>query len=222
MGSTNRPSDNPPAKASIIFDLDGTLADSIPILIEVVNDLKIVNRPLTRDDYERAKNLPVKAIFKELGVPLWHAPGILVKGRAALTQRITEVPVCAGMEVVVKQLAKDHRLFVMSSNSLTNVQQFLDLHDMRGQFEEIYGGIGIFGKPKMLRKITKEHRLDAGSTYYIGDEIRDVEAAKKAGLRSIAVTWGFNGEKILATHQPNYIVHSPKELQKILETSPIT
>ena len=200
---------------NIIFDMDGTLADSIPILIEVMNDLKIIQRTLTRDDYERAKNLPIKAILKELGVPLWRAPGILVKGRAALTKRINEVPFFTGMDTAVEILAKDHQLFVMSSNSLVNVQKFLDIHGIRDYFEEVYGGVGIFGKARMLRKIIEDHGLEKADTYYIGDEIRDVEAAKKAGVNSIAVTWGFNGEELLETYSPNHIAHTPEELQKI-------
>ena len=200
---------------AIIFDLDGTLADSIPLVIEIINEMKLFERKLTRADYERVKNLSVKAILKEFNVPLLKAPGLLVKGRAALTKRISEVPVFAGMDSVVIRLAKDHRLFVMSSNSLVNVQKFLEIHKIEEPFEEIYGGVGIFSKPKMLRKIVREHALDKAHTYYVGDEIRDVEAAKKAGLKSAAVTWGFNGEKILRQHKPDHIVHTPKELQQI-------
>jgi phosphoglycolate phosphatase-like HAD superfamily hydrolase len=211
------PSSTTPPTETIIFDLDGTLADSIPVLLELVNDLRIIDRTLTREDYERAKNLPIKAIFKDLGVPLWRAPGILVKGRAALTQRISEVPFCKGMDKAVQRLGKQHRLFVMSSNSLENVQQFLELHGMRDCFEAIYGGVGIFGKPKMLRKITEQHALDKASTYYVGDEIRDVDAAKKAGLKSIAVTWGFNGDTILRKHEPDFVVDTPTELEKIFQ-----
>ncbi|HTE21817.1 MAG TPA: HAD hydrolase-like protein [Candidatus Limnocylindria bacterium] len=205
----------PDRASNIIFDLDGTLADSIPVLLELVNELKIVDRPLTRDDYDRAKNLSIQAILKELGIPFWRAPGLLIKGRAALTQRINEVPFFAGMDKVVRQLSKDHQLFVMSSNSLANVEKFLELHAMREPFKAVYGGVGIFGKAKVLRQIAKEHSLDKATTYYVGDEIRDVEAAKKAGLKSIAVTWGFNGDEILKAHQPDYLVYSPAELQQI-------
>jgi len=211
----NQPNGNP--QANIIFDLDGTLADSIPILLELVNELQIVDRTLTREDYDHAKNLSIQAILKELGIPFWRVPGLLIKGRAALTQHINKVPFFEGMDEVIQQLAAGHRLFVMSSNSLANVQKFLDLHDIRAPFEEIYGGVGVFGKTKMLRKIAKQHALDMATTYYVGDEIRDVEAAKKAGVQSVAVTWGFNGEKILKTHQPAYLVHTPKELQEIFE-----
>lgn len=204
-------------QTTIIFDLDGTLADSIPLLIEIVNDLGVVDRKLTRDDYEKAKNLTVKEILKELGVPLWRAPGLLVKGRASLTKRIHEVPFFEGMDKTVRDLSRRHHLFVMSSNSLENVQKFLENHKIENVFQEIHGGVGIFSKAKMLRKIVKERGLDPAKTYYVGDEIRDVEAAKKAGLKSVAVTWGFNGEKILRKHAPDFIVKIPGKLTDIFE-----
>ncbi len=200
---------------AIIFDLDGTLADSITVGIDIVNELKVIQRPLTREDYERAKNLTIPAILKEFGVPLWRAPHILMKGRAALTKRIHEIPFFEGMDEAIYELAKDYRLFVMSSNSLVNVQKFLELHKVREPFEQIYGGAGIFSKAKVLNRVVKQHALDRQQTYYVGDEVRDVVAAKKAGLKSISVTWGFNGEQILSTQNPDHIVHTPQELQAI-------
>lgn len=206
-------------ETTIIFDLDGTLADSIPVVIEIINELGVISKKLTRDDYEKAKDLTVKEIFKELGVPIWRAPGLLVRGRAALTQRIDEVPFFAGMDKVIHDLSRKHHLFVMSSNSLVNVQRFLEVHKIENSFQEIHGGVGIFSKAKMLRRIVKERGLNPSTTYYVGDEVRDVEAAKKAGLKSVAVTWGFNGEKILKAHEPHFLVHTPEELRKIFRSS---
>lgn len=206
-------------QSTIIFDLDGTLADSIPVLLDIINEMNVIERKLTLKDYQKAKNLTVKEILKEFNVPLWRAPGLLVKGRAELTKRIDEVPFFAGMDKTVKQLNKQHRLFVMSSNSLVNVQKFLEIHGIKDQFEEVYGGVGIFSKAKMLRKIIKDYSIDITQTYYVGDEVRDVEAAKKAGLKSIAVTWGFNGEKFLRAHGPDFLVRTPQKLQAIFESS---
>jgi phosphoglycolate phosphatase len=205
------------SKPAIIFDLDGTLADSISVLLEIINEMKIINRELTYTDYEKAKDLSVPAILKEFNIPLLKAPGLLVKGRGELTKRIEEVPFFAGMDKVVQSLAKDHRLFVMSSNSLENVQKFLELHGIRQSFEDVHGGVGIFSKAKMLKKIVKTHKMDSAETYYVGDEVRDIEAAKKAGLRSIAVTWGFNGEHFLRAHNPDYLVRTPKALQDVFK-----
>lgn len=204
-------------KSTIIFDLDGTLADSIPVLLDIINEMKVIDRKLTLKDYQKAKNLTVIEILKEYKVPLWRTPRLLVKGRTELTKRIDEVPFFAGMDTAVKQLNKQHRLFVMSSNSLVNVQKFLEIHGIKNQFEEVYGGVGIFSKAKMLRNILKDHDIDVSSAYYVGDEVRDVDAAKKAGLKSVAVTWGFNGEKFLRAHEPDFLVRTPEKLQEIFK-----
>jgi len=204
---------------AIIFDLDGTLADSLSLGIEILNDLKIVDHTVTREDYERVKNLAIPAIFKEFGVPLWRAPQIAVKGRKALTKRIGEIPLFPGMSETLQVLSEKHRLFVVSSNSLVNVRKFLDHHKVRSLFEQVYGGVGLFNKAKVLGRIVKQHNLVRQRTFYVGDEVRDISAAKKVRLRSIAVTWGFNGENILRSKSPDFVIHSPMELMKTIEKS---
>lgn len=200
---------------SIIFDLDGTIADSLSAGIAVLNEMKIIDRTVTREDYEKTKNLTIKDIFKEFGVPMWRAPQLAVKGRIAIAKRISEIPFFEGMDETIHALSANHRLFIMSSNSLANVQKFLELHNVRKPFEQIYGGAGIFGKAKVLNKVIRQNGLDKNKTYYVGDEVRDVLAAKKVGLKSVSVTWGFNGDKILSAQNPDYLVHTPKELKQV-------
>jgi phosphoglycolate phosphatase-like HAD superfamily hydrolase len=50
---------------------------------------------------------------------------------------------------------------------------------------------------------------------YIGDETRDIEACKKINVPIIAVSWGFNSHKSLASHSPTYLINNPKELVEI-------
>lgn len=206
---------NQTGETSIIFDLDGTLADSMDVAIDIINDMHIVDRPVTRDDYERTKNLTIPAIFKEFGVPLWRAPQLVVRARSEITKRIHEIPLFDGMNDAINSLAIHHSLYVMSSNSLGNVRKFLEQHNIRRSFDQIYGGAGVFGKTKALNRVVRQHKLDKQCTYYIGDEVRDIVAAKKAGLKSVAVTWGFNGEEILTAQKPDYIVRTPDELMAI-------
>lgn len=196
----------------IIFDLDGTLADSMDVGLDILNEMQIVDHKLTRTDYESVKNLTIPALFREFGVPLWRAPQIAVHIRSEITKRMHEVPLFDGMEKTIAEISKDHKLFVMSSNSLANVRKFLELHDIRDYFEQIYGGVGIFGKAKALNKVAKQQHLDKSDTYYVGDEVRDIVAAQKAGIHAVAVTWGFNGEDILIEQKPEFIARSPKDL----------
>ena len=50
---------------------------------------------------------------------------------------------------------------------------------------------------------------------YIGDETRDIEAARNNDLISIAVTWGYNTEQVLQDYSPTYVVHEPNDLLSI-------
>ena len=65
----------------------------------------------------------------------------------------------------------------------------------------------------------KDKDLKLSEMIYIGDETRDIQAAKKAGIRSAAVTWGYNSRKALEAQSPDYLIHSPQELFHLFQPS---
>ena len=87
---------------------------------------------------------------------------------------------------------------------------------MQHLFQFIHSEANYFGKTRLLKKIINQYKLDKSRVFYIGDETRDIEAAKQSGLHSIAVTWGFNSEKILSQHEPDFIARKPEDLLTIL------
>ena len=52
--------------------------------------------------------------------------------------------------------------------------------------------------------------------FYVCDEVRDIEAARKSGIKSIAVTWGYNTKGALIKENPDFLVNSPDELRNII------
>jgi phosphoglycolate phosphatase-like HAD superfamily hydrolase len=58
--------------------------------------------------------------------------------------------------------------------------------------------------------------LNPAETTYIGDEGRDIEAAKRVGVRSVAVNWGYNNAELLASHHPAAQASDSAELARIL------
>ena len=54
--------------------------------------------------------------------------------------------------------------------------------------------------------------------YYIGDETRDITAAKKSQWMSVAVTWGYHSKSALSLFQPDYMIDHPQELLTLLAT----
>jgi len=106
---------------------------------------------------------------------------------------------------------------VMSSNSQVNVQKVLDASSLSQYFSAIKGDIGLMGKPKGLRELIKQDKLDLADCIYIGDEPRDIEGSRKVGMPCISVTWGFNAPELLRNHHPLAVVNTPQELRKELK-----
>ena len=78
------------------------------------------------------------------------------------------------------------------------------------------GGLPLFGKERVLRQIIRKNQLNPAQVIYVGDETRDVEAARKTAIRVIAVGWGFNTSQALARHQPDFLIQRPGELVEVV------
>ena len=63
-----------------------------------------------------------------------------------------------------------------------------------------------------MRRLSRAEGVAPGEVLYVGDETRDIEAAKESGLRMAAVTWGYNSAGALAALNPEHLLNSPSEL----------
>ena len=67
-----------------------------------------------------------------------------------------------------------------------------------------------------MKAVAKKRRLKPATTVYVGDEVRDVYGAQRAGMPIIAVDWGFAAADDLLKYNPTLLVHTPAQLQKAL------
>lgn len=116
------------------------------------------------------------------------------------------------MKHVIKVLSKEHFLGIITSNSEENVKIFLKNNNLTKHFNLIHSNLSLFGKDKSIKKVMKSRKMKRGNIIYIGDESRDVNAGKKAGIKTVAVTWGYEAESVLKKAKPTYIVTKPQEL----------
>lgn len=199
----------------IIFDFDGTLADSLPIVIDIAK--KSLNIELNNNQIERLRNMSAKQVLKEVRIPIYKVPSLLIKGRPLLQKRMGDVKVFSGLSKVVKTLFNDdYRLYVVSSNSVGIINRFLGDNNLRQYFSGVYGNVGIFSKAQALKKVMKREGFSVENSVYVGDEVRDIEAAKKIKMSIISVTWGYNGKKVLSSYEPDYLAESPSDLLKFI------
>jgi phosphoglycolate phosphatase len=203
---------------TIIFDFDGTIADSFEMVVGIVQELSGHPRSLSPDEVERLRGMSLVHVGEELHFRPWEVPFLLMRGRRRMTRRLMHVAVHQGLPAVIRRLHADgHQLFIVSSNSQKNIRLFLRHHHLSKEFTGLYGGVGLLGKGRMLRKVLRRNRLDSQDTWFVGDEVRDVTAAQAVGIPVVAVTWGFNNATILSKHHPTHLIETPEQLLDLLQ-----
>jgi len=200
-------------KPVVIFDFDGTIADTFVLTIDIFYKLRPRWPVLPKGEVERLRGMAMLQLARELRIPFWQVPFLLMRGRKIMASKLSSIALIKGVDDVIRQLhAEGCMLYVISANSKSNVTGFLDHYDLLKYFTDVKGLEGLFGKARIIRKLLKSTRTSPDHAYYIGDEVRDIEAAHKAGVHSIAVSWGFNNIKILSKHNPEKIVFDPDEI----------
>jgi phosphoglycolate phosphatase len=203
--------------SALIFDFDGTIADSFELVLDLFYELTGTQR-FSEEKIIEFKKTTLRHAVKLVHLSPRQIPFLLIKGRAQMGKRLNEVKPFPGIQAVLESLhSGGHKLFIISSNSHHNVEVFLEEHNLSEYFDGVYGGVGLLSKAGALRKVIRQRKLDHSDTYYIGDESRDVIAAKRARVRAISVAWGYNDISILKAEQPYKIAMQPSDLLEFYE-----
>jgi phosphoglycolate phosphatase-like HAD superfamily hydrolase len=206
-------------RRAIIFDFDGTIADSFLTALDVLYELTHRDEPLPKEDISRLRGLTTRGVLHELGIPPWNVPFLAIRARRALAGRLSEIPLIPGIDKAIKKLSKRYTLFVLSSNSRENVRAFLERFAMADCFQDVYGSASPLWKQRKIKQLLRENDLVASTTWYIGDETRDVQAAHSVGLNMAAVTWGYNNLHALKGQNPEALIFTPDELVRCFENN---
>jgi len=203
----------------IVFDFDGTLADTFNAIVRIANRLAddFGYKPLMPSDIEKVRNLSARQIIHESGVPLFKIPFLLKRIQSELRKDIEFLHPVPGIPDLLKELTRQEiMLGILTSNSKDNVEDFLKIHGLDGFFNFIYSEPSIFGKSHALKRLIDYHDFPPQSLMYIGDETRDIAASKKINIKVIAVSWGFNSSDVLINYNPNFLVNYPREVLNII------
>ena len=202
----------------IIFDFDGTLADTIDILLNITNRLsaEFGFKSATKEELAQLSGLTPWQILRYSGISIFKFPLLIRKLKAELRCEIPNIQLFPGIKEVLLELKKlGFQLGIITSNSRENVLASLEKNGLQGTFTFIYSG-STFGKHKVINRWLKREHINAEEVVYVGDEIRDIDAAKKTGIKIIAVSWGFNSQSALAAQNPDFLIERPQELIEIM------
>jgi phosphoglycolate phosphatase len=201
-----------------LFDFDGTLADSYPWFLGQLSLLadQYRFRRVEEHEIETLRGKSARQVMEELGVPLWKLPQIARQVRREMAREIDAIGLFPGMDQVLCELARQGvELAVVTSNSRENVRRVLGPEI--SELIRCYGcGAAFFGKRPKLRKVLRASGIPAAEAISIGDEIRDLEAARAEGIAFGAVSWGYTRPEALRAHGPEEVFGEPEEILRRL------
>lgn len=205
----------------LIFDFDGTLADSAPIIRKVYGDIAKKNnlRPMTNKDYAELRKGTLGQARRWSGMRLWQFPLVVRSIKQLMSMEAEKVQLFPGIADMIRELHSDGvTMHILSRNTSETIYKVLQRYDLQDDIKIIAGKRRTFGsKTRAIRLLVRRGQLDKQSVWMIGDEIRDIKAAHRAGVNSIAVTWGLQDKSILKKYNPTEIVTSVKKLEELIQ-----
>jgi len=197
----------------IVFDFDGTIADSQTLFTSIYNEIAEKNGylSLTEDNLEDLRAMSITERCKVLGVPLYKIPFLMSAVLKKYKESVSVLNFNEGMKELLLSLQQNKVKFaVLSSNSKSNIEQFFKQNSVK--CKRIYASRSIFGKHSLINKFIKEKELRHSEVLYVGDELRDVVACRKSGVKVAWVNWGYDSIKSLENNKPDYHIDDPAQI----------
>ncbi|WP_457569640.1 HAD family hydrolase [Desulfurobacterium sp.] len=202
---------------TVVFDFDGTLADTFDIAVDVYNKVAPFFRvkAISNRDRQLVKELSLEEFALSYGVSEYKFLPLVLVLRYLIRKekKRRKIKIHDGLLPVIKKLSiSGFKCGILTTNSRKFVNSVLKENGLSGEIFFVETNAFLKKKYKTLFKLKENY----GDIVYVCDEGRDIVAAKKAGVVSIAVTWGFNSFSNLSRFSPDFIVSSPAELLNVL------
>jgi phosphoglycolate phosphatase len=200
------------------FDFDGTLADTFDWFSGAINEAADRHgfRRIAPGESEGLRRLGVGRILRALDVPPWKLPIIAEDLRRCMARDIDGISLFAGVGEMLQQLCRGGvALAIVSSNAERNVRQVLG-PDQSASIRYLECGASVFGKATRLRRVLQASGAVPGRVIYIGDELRDIEAARRLGIAAGAVAWGYNSAEVLERAAPDLLFRQMADIAPAL------
>jgi HAD superfamily hydrolase (TIGR01549 family) len=204
----------------ILWDFDGTLADTLPGLLRIFNDLAPEFGLAPIEDVQAMRDTPPLDLLRQRGIRWWK----MIRLRNAIVRRqkdqLDSIRLFPGVPEMLERLhACGYRLGVVSSNSEANIRRCLQASDVEQWFELVVGSWQPLGKHRSLRRVLWRTGVQSDQALYVGDEVRDITAARRSGMDAAAVTWGGNSRQLLAQYSPTKLFNCPSQITSWLTDS---
>lgn len=212
-----------------IFDLDGTLTDTLESLTYSVNatlrelGLGQITPTQCKEFVGSGARRLIEQSIQATGDPEASRieEAMEAYGRIFKVHCTYHVAPYDGIVDMLKELKKEGvQLAVLSNKPHLQTQDVVATFFEEGTFARVYGqqeGVPRKPDPAAVHMILEELGVSAEESLYIGDSDVDMLTGCAAGVAAIGVTWGFRSKEVLMEHGATYIVDKPQEIVSIVK-----
>ncbi len=202
---------------AVIFDFDGTIADSLLGVLAVYERSSRRSVPKTTQEVDGFRRKSLLRIALDLHIPLYKIVWLALFGRRDFRKHVDKVSVYKGMGKVLKDLhAAEVPVHIVSVNTAESIYDFLRVHGLEQYVRSVYGKAFFLNKAPRLRSLIRQEGYKRDEIYYVGDEVLDIKSARRAGVRCAAVSWGYNSRNALERHEPAWLIDTSAQLAEVL------
>lgn len=203
---------------AVVFDFDGTLADSYSRVVDLIPRLarEFRFKAPAPDEIRELREMSSPQILSRLGISWWKVPILLWRARAMMRSDASPIPLFPGVPRLLRSLdAAGVEWGILTSNHHAVVRRSLEL----GGAPEpgwLESSSGLSNKAQRLKQMARALDCAPHEMVMVADETRDVEAARDAGIAMIGVDWGYSTPESLVRHGVQRLAKSRDELSRML------
>ena len=205
----------------VLFDFDGVLADTLEDMLrfaqEVCDELG-VKHTVVQTDLSELEVMSFATFGRACETPEDLMDEFVRKCTGKFAEKKSPPAIFDGLWEVVRKLAESHLLAVVTGNTEGNVRAFLEEHGLEGCVRAVYGVDMPGSKAEKILMAKSRFATQADTVFMVGDSLSDIRAARQAGVKSIAVTWGHQSVERLVGAVPDYVVRFPEELIELTKS----
>jgi len=203
----------------VIFDFDGTLADSGEIAFRAMNAMAERQgfRTLDWSEIEAIRKMNVKERSRYMNIPLLKIPKMAQEFYTYYKEHMVDMNLNEGIIELLKNLHDSgYKLAVISSNDEENIRSFLTVKDI-DNIDDVLCSSHVFSKDRIINKFLRQKKLAPSEVLYIGDETRDITACRNSNVRIAWVDWGLDVKENAEKLKPDYMISQASQIVDILE-----
>jgi phosphoglycolate phosphatase len=207
-------------KPWVIFDFDGTLADSAAVVIESFNVLaqEFGYQPIDPADfYLLREQKGLSLLINRAKFKVFRFRYFIQRMRQEVAVREAHIHIFPEILELIKTLNNQAHIAIVTSNTAQTAKIFLERYELSSYFDDIIGNASYFNKQKQLKAYLKTKGIEKDNVIYVADETRDVEVCRKTGIPLISVSWGYDSKSLLMQQQSLIIADSVSELMEQLQ-----